>query len=993
MLCGGQRLWAIAVDTSKGIAEEHLRRMQQAQGGDPGFLTILLGEFRKRQCLLSAMADMNVTRHLRAPIERVLLFQRPAMAQPSEAAGPSAASDDDLDALLARDLADVELFSDDEDDDGAELAPVDTAFNLADILAAAEAEARPEESAAIAALEAALADAGGRACEEFAREFSELTEMAAGLELPAARDAPAEQQPADSDEGADDGEEPWWVQERRAAWAIEAEREAERHAAAAAAEAERAVAEQAERDAEAAAAALEARLQAEEAALEEERRARRTERERLTAERAAASAAAAAARTAAQEEAEAAQRMRDERRAALEARRAEREAQEVSMRAALAAAEAAAAERARQEQREREARERMEERRRLMVLRAEEEAARAALAAEHRQKESTATRLAAAARVLLARATRSKLAAERERQRLEDERLAAEAAAAAAAAEAARQLEAARLAALEEERRRAAEAERVRRLEEMAVREAEAAARVAAEARARAVREAEERRRREEEERARVEAERTRGRAASTVQSQWRGRTVRVSSGPRPHAAIQLQRMVRAWRLRQSLRARAAHSRAAAAVQAAWRGSRLRLRLRSALEGARFNDSDDDFEYGEVDDAWITDAAKNLDHLDTPWVPTFTAPEFRPHMPPPLRVDPAAYAGSATIGHGVGGGGGTGGGGGGGSAPPWAAAGAADAAATWPTQHADPASTASSPTRPKQTHAAKQQAVADEWGFSDPKMAATLLKKQERMRKMREKGEKRKHKQDPMKRLEAMQHSRHAPPPSNPPPSHPPRTLAPAAQKEALPTSSVLISRTALPPSAGGLTRLDCDDAPPPPPSSAGAGGAGAGGAWSAAASPDDEPLIVPFRCTMSSGRGGVGGGASASSSAARRPTVGSAQEGQRQGGGEVREEIEVGDTESFGPLRAFASEAPNTKLSRSASKIHQHRHAGGPAHQTIGNPMMHPQAWATPPPSAGASNGGGGGGGGSGGGADLLVINPLPVGSAMRVARAQSRS
>lgn len=269
--------------------------MQQAQGGDPGFLTILLGEFRKRQCLLSAMADMNVTRHLRAPIERVLLFQRPAMAQPSEAAGPSAASDDDLDALLARDLADVELFSDDEDDDGAELAPVDTAFNLADILAAAEAEARPEESAAIAALEAALADAGGRACEEFAREFSELTEMAAGLELPAARDAPAEQQPADSDEGADDGEEPWWVQERRAAWAIEAEREAERHAAAAAAEAERAVAEQAERDAEAAAAALEARLQAEEAALEEERRARRTERERLTAERAAASAAALSA--------------------------------------------------------------------------------------------------------------------------------------------------------------------------------------------------------------------------------------------------------------------------------------------------------------------------------------------------------------------------------------------------------------------------------------------------------------------------------------------------------------------------------------------------------------------------------------------------------------------------------------------------------------------------------------------------------------------------
>ena len=52
--------------------------------------------------------------------------------------------------------------------------------------------------------------------------------------------------------------------------------------------------------------------------------------------------------------------------------------------------------------------------------------------------------------------------------------------------------------------------------------------------------------------------------------------------------------------------------------------------------------------------------------------------------------------------------------------------------------------------------AAKAQAVAEEWGFSDAKMGALLLKRQERQRKLHRNAEKRKTKQDLMKRLEAL---------------------------------------------------------------------------------------------------------------------------------------------------------------------------------------------------------------------------------------------
>ena len=118
-----------------------------------------------------------------------------------------------------------------------------------------------------------------------------------------------------------------------------------------------------------------------------------------------------------------------------------------------------------------------------------------------------------------------------------------------------------------------------------------------------------------------------------------------------------------------------------------------------------------------------------------------------------------------------------------GAAAAWAASCAVDAAAAHrqlysadpSAQHppqSQPQSTASSP--PRHNHSsngsynnnhhngptareAKVQAVADEWGFSDARMAATLLKRQEKMRKLQRDSERRKHKQDPIKRLEKLQ--------------------------------------------------------------------------------------------------------------------------------------------------------------------------------------------------------------------------------------------
>ena len=142
--------------------------------------------------------------------------------------------------------------------------------------------------------------------------------------------------------------------------------------------------------------------------------------------------------------------------------------------------------------------------------------------------------------------------------------------------------------------------------------------------------------------------------AAVSLQAASRGYHARTQVGPRPNAARVLQRSVRAWRLRVALGRRVIDGKAAAVMQAAWRGSRLRSKLRAALEGAKYHDSDDDFEYEEVDDGWLDEAAKNMDDLDTRWVPSFahqSAIDLRGNgngamhaTLPPLQHDPAVPA-------------------------------------------------------------------------------------------------------------------------------------------------------------------------------------------------------------------------------------------------------------------------------------------------------------------------------------------------------------
>lgn len=232
-------------------------------------------------------------------------------------------------------------------------------------------------------------------------------------------------------------------------------------------------------------------------------------------------------------------------------------------------------------------------------------------------------------------------------------------------------------------------------------------------------------------------------------------------------------------------------------------------------------------------------------------------------------------------------------------------------------------------------------------------MAAALLKRQNRMRKLQRDSEKRHKKQDPMKRLEMLQQrSYNNPQPLQRRPSQPQLQPQPQMQQQTqqqhvhamhqtrqpLQTSTVLISRAAPPPvSGGGMTWLEAE------------------------LPPDEEPLIIPYRCSM--GR--------APNSAPGNGHAGGAY-GGGGAGGEVREDIvSVSDPHHHmeaPPLRSFASEAPNTKLSRSASR--QGRAQAVYAQATL-------SAWGTPPPSAGASSGG----------AEVLT---LPVGSAMRVARAR---
>ena len=116
-------------------------------------------------------------------------------------------------------------------------------------------------------------------------------------------------------------------------------------------------------------------------------------------------------------------------------------------------------------------------------------------------------------------------------------------------------------------------------------------------------------------------------------------------------------------------------------------------------------------------------------------------PDDASSTPGAASYDPTIYQRPHPDDRGGGGGGGAcggGGGGGGGGQPAFGASCAKDAAQRQ-RGHADP----SSPPRPG-GRAAKEQAVAEEWGFTDSKMAATLLKRQERLRKLQRDSERRK---------------------------------------------------------------------------------------------------------------------------------------------------------------------------------------------------------------------------------------------------------
>ena len=200
------------------------------------------------------------------------------------AAGASAsmsAADDDLDAILARDLEGIEFSDDDDESESAFGALPDVSnddFRLEDVLRRAEEEYSSQQPGSeIAALEAALADSANSAIEAFAVDVSDLHEMTASVVMPQPREEAASSESAaaaaddPAEESAEEAEEPWWVAERREQWAAEAQRDEERRLAAEAAEAERQAAEEAQQQAEAEAAALEARLAAEAVQLEAER--------------------------------------------------------------------------------------------------------------------------------------------------------------------------------------------------------------------------------------------------------------------------------------------------------------------------------------------------------------------------------------------------------------------------------------------------------------------------------------------------------------------------------------------------------------------------------------------------------------------------------------------------------------------------------------------------------------------------------------------------
>jgi hypothetical protein len=433
-------------------------------------------------------------------------------------------------------------------------------------------------------------------------------------------------------------------------------------------------------------------------------------------------------------------------------------------------------------------------------------------------------------------------------------------------------------------------------------------------------------------------------------------------------------------------------------LQARWRGMRLRRRLRAALMAARFDDDELD-EFEAVDDSWLQAAAAGISDLDDEWRPSMPS-SLPPSMPlPPIgavarggRPAPLTnlHASLPGVSPGYpastgGGGGGGGGGRGSGGVAPWAMTQAAQDVAARHAECTDPASScASSPTSDRsggrgggggggggRSYESKMQAVAVEWGLSDPRLAATLVKRQERQKKMQREHEKRQTKADPIKRLESLQRKQQQPtypPPQQQPPQQPPQQ----SQQQQQQSQQSQQSQQQQQQQSQQSQQLIIRHAPQPPNSSGGLYYLSEGAAG--AARPTAEAWDVAHAGRASSaatGHGGNGGGGGGGGGPDR--------------GAEVVEELElasVSDVELRASTLSFQSDVPNAKLARSASGRRSAHEGGGvgagpkgeqvPPQQQRPTLSLNTLAWATPPSSSGGDG-----------------KTMLPVGSALRVARA----
>ena len=195
----------------------------------------------------------------------------------------------------------------------------------------------------------------------------------------------------------------------------------------------------------------------------------------------------------------------------------------------------------------------------------------------------------------------------------------------------------------------------------------------------------------------------------------------------------------------------------------------MRRRLAAALASSKLDDSsDDDFEYEQVDDGWLEAAAANLT-LD--WAPQLPEGALLPPPQPDVRAHsrggevgggwseaeacaPSASCAPSAADPSVPR-----------SAPPKAGNGRAAPPGRGPTPGAGPrgvATDAVSAARESKVRAQKD-ALADEWHMKEGSsaLAATMLKRQEKLRRLAKASEARKKlASDPMRRLDAIQRQR-----------------------------------------------------------------------------------------------------------------------------------------------------------------------------------------------------------------------------------------